>query len=112
MLSATTLRKQVLAGIRNTLPAGTKNVPVKLLAQFLDATEQHIRNQMSEGIFPIPTISPDDRRIFVTVTALAEYFVGLILDENRPKVGQPVKALAMAKKMAKRGKKLLQLKEI
>jgi hypothetical protein len=104
------LRDQIITDIRDTLPNGTYNVSFKQLAVFVNTTEKNVRTQIEAGTFPCEIVSFGARK-YVTITVLTNYFVDLILHEGEiKKRGQPVKALAMAKKMAENGRKFLQTK--
>lgn len=70
-------RQRVAADITSQLPQGIFNLSVDQAAQVLGCHPGHIRNQLSEGTFPIATIAIGYRR-FIPLTNLIDYLCELI----------------------------------
>lgn len=99
MLQSSDLRRQrIAADITAQLPAGTFNLSIDQVASILGCHPGHVRNQISDKVFPIDTISLGKRRL-VPLTNLIDYLAGLIVGQQQPTVpnlGRPTKALQRA----------------
>lgn len=81
-LSSELLRRRIAGDITAQLPAGTYNLSIDQAAAILGCHSGHIRNQISDGVFPIETI-PLGRRRLVPLTNLIDYLAGLIVGQSQ-----------------------------
>lgn len=76
--TATDIRRQrIAADITSQLPKGIFNLSIDQAAQVLGCHPGHIRNQLSDGVFPIATITLGSRR-YIPLTDLIDYLCGLM----------------------------------
>lgn len=87
-------RQRIAADITSQLPVGTFNLSIDQAAMILGCDPGHIRNQISDGVFPIETILLGRRRL-VPLTNLIDYLTKLIADQHpiKPKRGRRSKAM-------------------
>ena len=95
-LSNELLRRRIAEDITAQLSPGTYNLSIDQAATILGCHSGHIRNQISDGFFPIETIQLGRRR-FVPLTNLIDYLAGLIVGQSqlvkpRSKRGRRTKA--------------------
>lgn len=92
--SSSELRQRIAADIAAQLPVGTFNLSIDQAATILGCHPGHIRNQISNGVFPIDTVTLGKRRL-VPLTNLIDYLVELIACRQtiKPKRGRRSKAL-------------------
>jgi len=73
-------RQRIAADITSQLPKGIFNLSVDQAAQVLGCHPGHIRNQLSDGVFPISTVPIGSRR-YIPLTNLIDYLCGLMVPE-------------------------------
>lgn len=73
-------RQRIAADITSQLPQGVFNLSIDQAALILGCHPGHVRNQLSEGTFPIGTITLGSRRL-IPLTNLIDYFCGLMAPE-------------------------------
>lgn len=78
---------------------GRVAIPVPELAQAIGLAAQTIRNRISDGTFPIPTIKQGAFR-YALLTDVAQYLDSLRAQATRPKRGRPTKASQIARRQA------------
>lgn len=74
-------RQRIAADVSAQLPVGTFNLSIDQASVILGCHPGHIRNQISDDVFPIDTISLGKRR-FVPLTNLIDYLCGLIVPDK------------------------------
>lgn len=80
--TATDIRRQrVAADITSQLPAGIFNLTIEQTAVILNCHPGHIRNQLSDEVFPIATITLGSRR-YIPLSNLIDYLYGLIVPDR------------------------------
>lgn len=77
------IRQQVAADIRSQLPVGVFNITIKQAALILGCSAGHIRNQISDKVFPIQTVPIGSRRL-IPLTNLIDYQCGLMFQGVTP----------------------------
>lgn len=93
--SSELLRQRIAADITAQLPAGTFNLSIEQSAIVLGMHPGHIRNQISQSVFPVETILIGKRRL-IPLTNLIDYLAGLIIGHRKvekPKRGRRTKAM-------------------
>lgn len=77
-------RQRVASDITAQLPPGTFNLNIDQTALILGCHPGHIRNQISDGDFPIHTITLGKRRL-IPLTGLIDYLVAVIESQHPTK---------------------------
>lgn len=74
-------RQRIAADIASQLPPGVFNLSVDQAARILGCSSGHIRNQLSDEVFPIATIPIGSRRL-IPLSNLIDYLCGLIVSDR------------------------------
>jgi len=78
--AAKSRRQRIAADLTSQLPRGTFNLSIDQAALILGCHPGHIRNQLSDGVFPIETVPIGSRR-YIPLTNLIDYLCRLMVPE-------------------------------